>query len=243
MTLYYNLQYNLRYNLQHGLSSLQLILCYSIVVTLVMITPAFGQDMKNPSLIIETIEIQSEEFNNIVRESEIIKLDNIHAVSWQVTIDNNLLYSNPNGNAVLRIYDVETHDEFIEVGMGSKPDHKFWVAVQTPEEGYVVIWRDLERGWSPQSKTIVSYTDRAGLTVNNGARIVVTNLDIGVFGIDAYSTHGMEGSTDPPAVNSGVMIAEFLSGNPSENIFALFPFYVAACIGVIVGVLFITKRR
>ena len=237
------LNYNLQYSFRFSLSSLQVILCYSIVIVLVTITPAFGQDMKNPSLMIETIEIQSEEFNNIVREAEIIKLDDIHAVSWQVTIDNNLLYANPNGNAVVRIYDVATHDEFIEVGMGSGPDHKFWVAVQTPEEGYIVIWRDLERGWSPQSKTIVSYTDRAGLTVNNGARIVVTNLDIGVFGIDAYSTHGMEGSTDPPAINSGVMIVEFLSGDPSENVFALFPFYVAAGIGVIVGVLFITKRR
>ena len=79
--------------------------------------------------------------------------------------------------------------------------------------------------------------------MNNGARIVVTNLDIGVFAIDAYSTYGMEGSTEPPAVNSGSMLVEFLSGDPSKNTFALFPFFVAAGIGVIVGVLFITKKR
>jgi len=127
--------------------------------------------------------------------------------------------------------------------MGSHPDNKFWVAVQTPKEGYVVVHKDLDRGWYPQTKSIVSYTDRAGLTVNNGARIVVTNLDIGVFAIDAYSTHGMEGSTDPPAVNSGEMSVEFLSGDPSKNMFALFPFYVAAGIGAIVGFLFITKKR
>ena len=163
------------------------------------------------------------EFNVI----PIVKLDEVHAVShWQVTIDNNLLYANPNGNAVLKLYDAETHDEFIEVGMGSHPDNKFWVAVQTPKEGYIVVHRDLDRGWYPQAKSIVSYTDRAGLTVNNGARIVVTNLDIGVFAIDAYSTYGMEGSTEPPAVNSGSMLVEFLSGDPSKNMFALFPFYV-----------------
>ncbi len=244
--LHNKFQHNLQHNLQCDLHSSMycgIIIALAILAVPDIATSVFAQDMKNPSLIIDTIEIQAVEFNNIVRTAEIIKLDDIHAVSWQVTIDNNLMYANPNGNAVLRIYDVATHDEFIEVGMGAQPDHKFWVAVQTPEEGYVVIWRDLERGWSPQSKTIVSYTDRAGLTVNNGARIVVTNLDIGVFGIDAYSTYGMEGSTDPPAVNSGVMIVEFLSGDPSENVFALFPFYVAAGIGVIVGVLFITKRR
>ena len=172
-----------------------------------------------------------------------VMLDDVHAVSWQVTIDNNLVYAHPNGNAVFRIYDQETHDEFIEVGMGSIPDNKFWVAVQTPKEGYIVVHSDLDRGWYPQAKSIVSYTERAGLTVNNGARIVVTNLDIGVFAIDGYSVYGLEGSTDRPAVNSGSMILEFLSGDPAKNVMALFPFYVAAGIGVIVGVLFLTKKR
>jgi len=219
---------------------------YLFVIVLLVgsfISPAFAQDVKNPSLIIETIEIPAEEFNRVLRDAPIVKLDDVHAVSWQITIDNNLLYANPNGNAVIRVYDQENLDEFIEVGMGSQPDNKFWVAVQTPKEGYIVVHRDLDRGWYPQAKSIVSYTDRAGLTVNNGARIVVTNLDIGVFAIDSYSTHGLEGSTDPPAVNSGSMIMEFLSGDPAENVLALFPFYVAAGIGVIVGVLFLTKKR
>ena len=79
--------------------------------------------------------------------------------------------------------------------------------------------------------------------MNNGARIVVTNVDIGLFAIDSYSVYGMEGSTDPPAMNSGSMIIEFLSGDPAKNIFALFPFYVAAGMGIIVAVLFVTKKR
>lgn len=219
---------------------------YLFVIVLLVgsfISPAFAQDAKNPSLIIETIEIPAEEFNRVLRDAPIVKLHDVHAVSWQITIDNNLLYANPNGNAVVRVYDQENLDEFIEVGMGSQPDNKFWVAVQTPKEGYIVVHRDLDRGWYPQAKSIVSYTDRAGLTVNNGARIVVTNLDIGVFAIDSYSTHGLEGSTDPPAVNSGSMIMEFLSGDPAKNVLALFPFYIAAGIGVIVGVLFLTKKR
>ena len=82
--------------------------------------------------------------------------------------------------------------------MGSHPDSKYWVAVQTPDEGYIVVHRDLDRGWFQQAKSIVSYTDRAGLTVNNGARIVVTNLDIGVFAIDGYSVHGIGRLHRPP---------------------------------------------
>ena len=213
-----------------------------ILLSGIFTTPAFAQEV-NPSLIIDEIEIPAEEFNRVLRDAPIVPLDKIHAVSWQVTIDNNLLYANPDGNAVFRLYDANNEDEFIEVGMGSIPNNKFWVAVQTPKEGYIVVHSDLERGWYPEAKSIISFTDRAGLTVNNGARIVVTNLDIGEFAVGSYSVHGMEGSTDPPAVNSGSLILEFLSGDPSKNAFAMFPFYVAAGIGVIVGVLFLTKKR
>lgn len=218
-------------------------LILSILFSLILVPNVYGQTTANPSLVLDTIEIDSDQFNRILRDSPIIELDKIHAISWQVTIDNNLLYANPEGNAVLRLYDHETHDEFIEIGMGSIPDNKFWVAVQTPDEGYIVVHRDLDRGWYPTAKTIVSFTERAGLTVNNGARIVVTNLDIGSFSIDAYSTHGMEGSSDPPAVNSGVFVMEILSGDPGKNVFAMFPFYIAAAIGILVGVLFLTKKR
>ena len=208
-----------------------------------LITPAFAQELKNPSLIIETIEISAKEFNTVLRNAPIIPLDNYHGISWQVTIDNNLLYANPEGHAVFRIYDKENNDEFIEVGMGPQPDNKFWIAVQTPDEGYIVVHRDLDRGWYPAAKSIVSFTDRAGLTVNNGARIVVTNLDIGKFEIESYSVHGMQGSTDPPAVSSGSMILDFMSGDPAQNVFAFFPFYVAAGIGIIGATLYFTKKR
>lgn len=208
-----------------------------------VISPVFAEESKNPTLIIDTIEIPSYEFNKILRDAIIIPMQRTHAISWQVTIDNNLVYANPNGNAVLRIYDKDNPEKLVEIGMGSQPDEKFWLAVQTPKEGYVVVHSDLEKGWSPSSKTIVSYTERAGLTVNNGARIVVSNLDIGVFAINSYSVSGMESPTDPPAVNSGSMILEFISGDPAKNPFALFPFYVAAGVGTLVGVLYLTKKR
>jgi len=205
--------------------------------------PVYAQEVKNPSIVVETIEIPWNEFNLVARESSIIEFESTHDRSWQVTIDNNLLYANPDGNAVLRIYDLQVEDKFIEIGMGSPPDKKFWVAAKLPEEGYVVVHSKLERGWIPQAKTIVSYTYTAGMTVNNGERIVVSNLDIEQFMIRGYSVHGMEGSTDPPAVYSGEMIVEFLSGDPSENIFHLFPFFITAAIGVLVGALYLTKKR
>ena len=207
-------------------------------------SPAFAQqDAINPSLVIERAEIAPGEFNRVAREAPTVPLGRTHATSWQVTLDNDLLYENPGGSAVIRLHDANREETFIEVGMGSPPDRRFWVGVQLPDEGYVPIHSRLTRGWSDSSKTIVSYTDRAGLTVNNGARIVVTNLDIGVFAVGGYSVHGKEGSTDPPAVNSGGYHAEFLSGDPSQNVFSLYPFFLSAAIGVLVGVLYLTKKR
>jgi len=204
--------------------------------------PAFAQEVKNPSVIIETIEIPFQDFNKVSRDATIVELESDHAISWQLTVDNNLVYVNPNGNAVIKFYD-KNSEKFVEIGMGSPPDKKFWVAVNTIKEGYVVVQSNLERGWYPETKLIISFTERGGLTVNNGARISVASLNIGSFVIDSYSVHGMEGSTDPPAVNSGSMIVEFLSGDPSQNIWAFFPFYLTAALGILVGVLFLTKKR
>ncbi len=207
-----------------------------------LFTPAFAQEQKNPSLIIDTIEIPFGEFNKVARDSIIVDLEDEHAISWQITIDNNLVYEHPNGNGVFKFYD-KNSEKFVEIGMGAPPNEKFWVAVNTDREGYVVVQSDTERGWYPSTKIIISYTERGGLTVNNGARITVSSLNIGSFVIDSYSVHGMESSTDPPAANSGSMVVEFLSGDPSENVFAFFPFYLAAGIGIIVGILFLTKKR
>jgi len=204
--------------------------------------PVFAQEVKNPSVIIETIEIPFQDFNKVSRDATIVELESDHAISWQLTVDNNLVYANPNGNAVIKFYD-KNSEKFVEIGMGSPPDKKFWVAVNTIKEGYVVVQSNLERGWYPETKLIISFTERGGLTVNNGARISVASLNIGSFVIDSYSVHGMEGSTDPPAVKSGSMIVEFLSGDPSQNIWAFFPFYLTAALGILVGVLFLTKKR
>jgi hypothetical protein len=144
----------------------------------------------------------------------------------------------------MRFYDVTNTEKFIEVGMGSQPDDKFWIAVQIPEEtGYVVIHSKLERGWVPEGNPVLAFTERAGLTVNNGERIVISNLNVGIFEIGSYSVYGMESSSDPPAVNSGSLTMEFMSGDPAANQLHLFPFVLAGGIGILVAVLLVTKKR
>lgn len=216
----------------------------ALFLALAALPAASAQDVKNPSLSIETAELGAADFETVARDAPAVALEKEHAVSWQVTIRNSLLYERPDGTAAVRLHDAAVDGKFIEVGMGSPPDRRFWVAVQIPgEEGYVVVHRNAERGWRPDTNTIISYTDRAGMTVNNGVRIVVSNLDIGTFAVASYSAHGLEGSGEPRPVNSGTMTVEFLSGDPAENVFAFFPFYVTAAVGTLVGILYLSKKR
>ncbi|MDP2667501.1 MAG: hypothetical protein Q8O65_02155 [Nitrosopumilaceae archaeon] len=219
---------------------------HNIILILILsltLSPIYGQSQSNPSLVLHTTGIPYNEFNKIANDAQIIELDKTHSVSWQITIDNKLLYANPNGNAVIRFYDATIPEKFIEIGMGSPPDEKFWVAAWLPENGYVVVHNRLERGWIPNQTIVAAYTDNAGLTINNGERIVVSNLDIENFAISAYSVYGMESSTDPPALNSGNLVVGFISGNPAENPLSMLPFVISGIIGIIIAILLILKKR
>ena len=208
-----------------------------------MVIPAFAEEQSNPTLAIVNIDIDYNDFNIPAREEVVVQFDEIHDVSWQVNLVNDLLYGNPDGNGVIKFYDATIEDKFIEIGMGSPPDKKFWIAVQLPDEGYVGVHDKLDRGWLPSGKVILAYSDTAGLTVNNGERIVLSNLDIEGFEIKAYSVWGMQGSQDPPAVVAGSLNLEILSGDPKEGPLHMLPFAVVGCLGVGIVILLVTKKR
>jgi|TARA_B110000263_G_scaffold146438_1_gene126981 hypothetical protein len=214
-----------------------------ILLISVMIYPAFAQEQSNSSLSMVNLDIDYNNFNKPARDQIIIPFQDIHDVSWQVNLVNELMYGNPNGNGVIRFYDATIEDKFIEIGMGSPPNKKFWIAAQLPDEGYVVIHNKLERGWLPGAKVILAYSDTAGLTVNNGERIVLSNLDIEGFEIKAYSVWGMEASQDPPAVTAGYLNLEILSGDPKEGSLHMFPFMLVGCLGIGIVILLVTKKR
>ena len=225
---------------------------YIILVFLALtVTPAFAQDPKigdyldstNPSLIIQETEISYSEFNKVSRDLVIVEFETTHEGSWQAEFHNNLLYGNPNGNAVIRIYDAVTTDKFFEIGMGSHPISKYWIAAQVPETGYVMLHADFENGWVQGKPTKITYSEQNGLTVDNGLRTVVSNLDLSPFTIKSYSVHGMEGSTDPPAVTSGTYIAKIISADYGENPLSIFPFVVTGILGLVVVILIVSKKR
>ena len=225
---------------------------YFLVVFLVFtIVPAFAQepiigdylDSTNPSLIIQQTEIPYFEFNKVSSNAVIIDFENMHANSWQAELHNDLLYGNPDGDAVIRIYDSNIPGKFFEIGMGSHPIYSYWVAADVPETGYVLLYSAYENGWVPGKPTKITYSEQSGLTVDNGLRTVLSNLDLSPFTIKSYSVHGMKGSTDPPAATDGVFTVKIISADYGENPLSLFPFIVTGIIGVVVAILIFSKKR
>ena len=225
---------------------------YIILLFLALtITPAFAQEPKigdyldstKPSLLIQETEIPYHDFNKVVRDLTVVDFETIHESSWQAEFQNNLLYGNPNGNAVIRIYDAQTTDKFFEIGMGSYPTNKYWIAAQVPETGYVMLHTNYENGWVQGKPTKITYSEQNGLTVDNGLRTVLSNLDLSPFTIKSYSVYGMEGSTDPPATTDGTYYVKIMSADYGENSLSIFPFVVTGILGLIVTVLIISKKR
>ncbi|MBI5146494.1 MAG: hypothetical protein HZA84_04665 [Thaumarchaeota archaeon] len=216
------------------------ILILSVFVTVFL--PAHAEEFSNPSLILQTTNVSPDEFNKISRDATITRLDATHSGSWQITIENKLLYANPAGSAVVRFYDTDT-DKFIEVGMDSPSDRRLWIGLQLPDEGYFTVAHVDKEGWSDNAKIILAYNDPQGVSISNGKRVVVTNLDLKGFSVNAYSVYGMMESTDPPAINSGKFTFEILSGDVSKNPFHYFPFYVSGAAAALVGILLLIKKR
>lgn len=206
--------------------------------------PVYSQEMKaNKSLQLETVEVPFEAFNIVSHNATVTKLGHEHITNWQLEIENKLVYANPNGNAVVRLYDGSNLQKFIEIGMGSLPDLKFWVAVQNEDTGYVVIHLSGKDGWKPGKIIIAQHSSNGGFSVNNGERIVVSNLDLAGFTIRDFSVYGLESPTDPPTASAGKVVLNFLSGNPAENTLYYFPVVLVVAIGGIIMILLKTKKR
>lgn len=216
-----------------------------IILTFLLfpVFPVYAQIQSNPSVSLEAIEIPFEKFNVVSNDLTVNEFEKEHAINWQLSIENNIMYANPLGNAVVRLYDGINKEKFVDIGMGGPPDRKFWVAVQNPEIGYSVIHDRIEDGWNPSDTIIIAYSNTAGLTINNGQRIVVSNLDIEDFVIKDFSVFGMESSTDPPATSAGNLVLSIVSGNPSANPLFYLPFVLAGGAGILVVILLKTKKR
>jgi hypothetical protein len=160
-----------------------------------------------------------------------------------VEIENKLNYVNPNSTAVIRLYEDLNKPKFIEIGMGAAPNYRFWVAVNTPEDGYFVIQDDNKLGWTPDKYVTATHSSNGGLTVSVGQKVAVTNLDIAGFTVREFTVHGMNSNEDPLPVDAGKVTLSFISGNPEDNPIFYMPMIVLAGSIAVIVTLLKTKKR
>ncbi len=218
-----------------------------IILALLLITPFLPvyaqQSTMNKSVHYDTIEVPSDAFNVVRDNATVIKLPHEHVTNWQLTLENKLTYSNPHGNAIIRLYEDPNETKFIEVGMGSPPDHRLWIAVNTPEDGYFLIHDEKTGGWSPGQIVTVQHTSNGGLSASIGQQVLVDNLDIAGFTVRDIEVAGLDSTSDPPTVSSGNVAITIVSGDPSANPIFYMPFIVVGVTGALIGILIKTKKR
>src|SRR5207245_7238605 len=120
------------------MESSQFMQSFVLVVLLLGITflPAYAQQSTmNKSERYDVVDVPFSSFNVVKNNATIFKLPHEHATNWQIIIENKLKYANPDGNAVIRLYEDLNKQKFIEIGMVSPLDYKFCTAVNTPEDG------------------------------------------------------------------------------------------------------------
>ncbi len=212
-----------------------------IVFCLTQVCTIYGQKQLNQTVVLSTKNISYDDLNKNLYDEKIIKLENMHSTSWQIKVNNMLYYEN-NNDVIIKFYDIDKK-KFIEIGMGGEPENKFWVAAWLYDYEYVIIHKKLERGWVPGSSIIIAYSEHGGLTINNGERIIISNLDISDFSVAYYSFYSIKNHDMRTGIYSGNIVLEFMSGDPTKNPMYNFPFYLVIVTITMVLLLLIVKKR
>lgn len=206
--------------------------------------PVYAQESTmNKSERYDSIQVPYTAFNVYSKNATLFKLDHEHVTNWELEMQNKLQYTNQEGNVVVRLYEDINTPKFIEIGMGGPPDYRFWVAVNTPEDGYFMIHDEKKIGWTPDKLITATHSSSGGLTVSVGSKEAVSNLDVAGFTMREFTVSGMNSASDPPPVESGALTFSILSGDPSQNIIFYMPFMVLAVTATLIVVLLKTKRR
>lgn len=164
--------------------------------------------------------------------------------NWQLTIQNNLTYSNSeNTKTVIKIQEPAPSEKFIELAMFGDKTGKFWAAINTNESGYIRVYEREKDGWSRDQPIFVAHANNQGLTITNGKRIIIDKLSVNDFIVGSVSIYGKDETTDPDNSNSGTISFDIIFGNPAESPLYYVPLITMIAIGSIVLVLIFRKKR
>ncbi|HEY9398861.1 MAG TPA: hypothetical protein VIP29_03075 [Nitrososphaeraceae archaeon] len=182
--------------------------------------------------------------NNYRRQPLVYNFSKSIPTNWQLTIQNNLSYSDlENAKTVVKIQEHAPSEKFIELAMFSEKTGKFWVAINTNESGYIRVYERDNDGWSRDQPIFVAHANNQGLTITNGKRIIIDKLSVNDFIVGSVSIYGKDEVNDANNSDGGTISFDILFGNPAESPLYYVPLITIFVIGVIVLVLIIRKKR
>ena len=165
---------------------------------------------------------------------------------WIVQITNNLTYASGNGaKAIIRFQEPAPSQKSIELAMYGNEGKKFWVAVNSTDSSYDIIYSSPPNsGWSTDQPIIVTHVENQGLSVTDGKRNVVDRLDIQGFTVGSIAAYGIDGnSTGPENAVGGSIVLQMLYGSAADSPVYYLPLGIMIGVGAIIGGLLFFKKR
>jgi hypothetical protein len=169
--------------------------------------------------------------------------------SWILGIQNNLSYIPREGaRTIIKIQEPAPSQKYIEVAMYGDQSKRFWVAVNTPDEGYARVYDSIktsnaESGWSNAAPITLSHSENGGLSATNGQRTVVDQLDIKGFSVGSIAVYGNDKNTTLANAYAGSIGFDIAYGSFAQSQLYYVPAVLMAGVGALIAGLLIFKKR
>ena len=174
----------------------------------------------------------------------IYKFDKSKGLNWIFTIDDKLSYiPNNQSKVVVTLKEADPSPKFIQIFLYGGNAQKFAVAVNTKDTGYQIIYSKDVKGWVNEQPVTLTNVDNAGLTVTDGKRIVVDNLNTDGFDLASIQIYGKDETGASANAYGGSLELSTFSGDISGTPMYYVPAAVMVGFGALLGVLLYKKKR
>jgi hypothetical protein len=170
--------------------------------------------------------------------------------SWMLEIGNNLSYVPTEGvRTIIKMQEPAPSQKYIEIAMYGDQSRRFWVAVNTPDEGYARVYDSVKTengasGWSNEAPISITHSENGGLSATNGKRAVVDGLDVKGFAVGSIAVYGNDKNTTNLAnAYAGDISFDIVYGSFQQSPLYYFPAALMAGVGALIAGLLILKKR
>jgi len=164
--------------------------------------------------------------------------------SWILLIQNNMSYVPGNDSkTIIRIQEPAPSGKYIELAIFGGESKRFWVAVNTPDGGYVKMY-DQNDSWSTADPISVTHNQVSGLSVNSVRRTVLDDLDINGFAVGSIAVYGNDDQKTTANTYAGDISFQISFGSFEDSPLYFVPAAVMAGVGgLVIGLLLFKKRK